>query len=143
MLNDRQSPPNAPLRVLLMGSISGARLTLAGWLGQQEGVTIAGPVPTVIGAATQARFFEPHAIILDIDGWRTSISSSIAQLRSLTPATPLIVLSCHAGDALRHYCHAAGADAVFAKTHELDHLAAKLATLPRTPRAAQSAFSAP
>lgn len=124
------------LRVLLVGSVNGASLALAGWIREQSRVMVVGPLRPKAAVKAFVAAFQPQVIVFDADSWHVALTEGIAQLRTLAPALTLIVLACDASEALRRRCLAAGVDAVFAKTAELGRLAALLATLQPFPAVA-------
>jgi len=117
------------LRVLLVGSVTGASLALAGWIREQNRVMVAGPLRPMAAVKAFVAAFQPQVLVFDVDTWNVSLTQSVVQLRALAPSLTLVVLACDASDALRRHCLAAGIDAVFAKTAELSRLATLLASL--------------
>ena len=133
----------ALLRVLLIGSVSGASLALADWLQQRERVAVAGPVAATAAVDALAAAHRPQVVVLDVDGLAVPLGKYISQLKTLAPPPTLIVLACDASDALRRHCYGAGVDVVFAKTKDLEGLANLLAVLHRSLEAGVSAASVP
>lgn len=130
------------LRVLLVANPSGGSLALAGWLQHLGGLSISGPQAAGTALGGHATGYSPHVVVLDVDGLAVSLSQCIAQLQVLSPRPVTIAVACDASTALRRHCAAAGVHAVFAKTTELDQLAAMLATL-GSPSAAVTSLAAP
>jgi DNA-binding NarL/FixJ family response regulator len=113
------------LRVLLIGNPGAASVALSTWLGERE-LDLAGPATTTVAAVVLAASFKPDVILLDFHGLPVSIAYTVSLLKELSPAPLVLVLTHDASAAMRRRCLAAGVDAVFDKTTQLEEVAAVL-----------------
>lgn len=131
------------LRVLLVGSVNGASLALAGWIREQGRIVLAGPLRPTAAVNAFVTAFRPQVIVFDGDSLSDSLTRNIPHLKGLAASLTLIVLACDASEALRRHYLEAGVDAVFSKTAELGPFAAALASLQIPPAAAAAHSPAP
>jgi DNA-binding NarL/FixJ family response regulator len=116
------------LRVLLIGTPGAANNALSAWLGEREMLDVAGPA-TADTARVLADIFKPDVVLLDFHGQSASIGDAVSRLKELSPAPHVLVLTHDASAVMRRHCEAAGVDAVFDKTTELESVAASLEQL--------------
>ncbi|MEO6568192.1 MAG: response regulator [Opitutaceae bacterium] len=114
------------LRVLLIGNPGAASAALSAWLGEHELLDIAGPATTTLAAVVLAASFKPEVVLLDFHGHPMSTTYTVSLLKDLSPVPLVFLLTHDASAAMRRRCLAAGVDAVFDKTTELEALAAQL-----------------
>jgi DNA-binding NarL/FixJ family response regulator len=122
---------NAPqhqtgLRVLLIGNAGAASAALAVWLAEQPGLMVCNRTGSAERVVAFAARFGPQVALLDFHGLAFDTAQLIAQLKELSPAPVVFVLTHDASPAMRRRCREAQADAVFDKTAELDALGAAL-----------------
>ena len=114
------------LRVLLAGSTNGSGPVLAAWLREQGGLDVTGGGRTTAEMLALATLVRPEVVLLDFHGLPVSIGYTVALFKELIPAPAVFLLTHDASPAMRRRCLAAGVNAVFDKTADLDALRAEL-----------------
>ena len=120
-------------RVLLAGSTTESSSSLASWLAEQAGIEVTPSGRTTAETLALATVVRPDVILLDFHGLVVSTGSAVALFKELTPAPAVFVLTHDASPAMRRRCLAAGVDAVFDKTAELEALRTALGQLAASP----------
>jgi DNA-binding NarL/FixJ family response regulator len=112
--------------VLLAGSAGGAGLALAAWLGERNGLDLAGSAIAATAALGLAASFRPDVVLLDFHRMPRSLGHTVSLLKQLSPAPLVLVLTHDASETMRRHCRESLVDAVFDKTSDLEPLATLL-----------------
>jgi DNA-binding NarL/FixJ family response regulator len=120
------TPPQAPLRVLIGENNADLAMTLALLLDETEDIRCVASASSNQAVLAALEAHAPNAFVLDLSLDDGSSLPLIAQLRERLPGAAIVVYTGHRNTLLEQRCLQAGADALVVKGGEIEELTAAL-----------------
>ena len=111
--------------VLIVDDSESVRVSVRALFEAQPDFSVVGEAVNGLDAINKTAELGPDLIILDLSMPIMNGLEAAESIKSTTPATPIFILTSHAGPEVSRAAEAAGVDAVFAKGSDMDEMIAR------------------
>jgi two-component system nitrate/nitrite response regulator NarL len=111
--------------VLIVDDSESVRVSIRALFEAEPDFSVVGEAVNGLDAINKTAELDPDLIILDLSMPIMNGLEAAESIKSSTPATPIFILTSHAGPEVNRAAEAAGVDAVFAKGSDMEEMIAK------------------